>query len=434
MRRTMLIRINVIACVLLLLQPQPPPPAQTTTRAFTGMTLIDGLGGAPMPNAVMVVSGGRILAAGPASKTRVAPGVERVDLSGRFVVPGLVNAHGHVGATMGLENRPEGYTEDNLRRQLGLYARYGVTTVVSLGDDGEAGFRLRDENSHANLTRSRLYVAGPVIAAKTPEHARAAVDAAAKLKPDWIKIRVDDNLGTTEKMPPEVYRAVIARAHEHKLRVAAHLFYLADAKELVRAGADYLAHSVRDAPVDKELIDLMKARNVCLCPTLMREVSTFVYESRPAFFDDPFFRREADPKVLAALEDPARMAGVAKSTAAQRYKKALEIARQNAKVLHDSGVRLAAGTDTGPPARFQGYFEHLELEEMVKSSLSPSQVLVSATSDAARCVGLDTLVGALRPSRYADFIVLSGNPLDDIRNTRTLESVWIAGNKVGGTP
>jgi imidazolonepropionase-like amidohydrolase len=434
MRPTMPIRINVITCALLLFQAQPPPPQQAATRAFTGMTLIDGLGGAPVPDAVMVVSRGRIVAAGPASTTRVAPGVERVDLSGRFVMPGLVNAHGHVGATMGLESRPEGYTEDNLRRQLGLYARYGVTTVVSLGDDRDAGFRLRDENSYATLMRSRLYLAGPVIAAKTPEDARTAVDEAAKLKPDWIKIRVDDNLGTTEKMRPEVYRAVIARAHEHKLRVAAHLFYLADAKDLVRAGADYLAHSVRDAPVDKELIDLMKARNVCLCPTLMREVSTFVYESRPPFFDDPFFRREADPKVLAALEEPSRMAGVAKSSAAQRYKKALEIARKNAKALHDAGVRLAAGTDTGPPARFQGYFEHLELEEMVRSGLTPSQVLVSATSDAASCVGLDAVVGALRPAHYADFIVLTRNPLDDIRNTRTLESVWISGNNVGREP
>ncbi|MGH6693125.1 MAG: amidohydrolase family protein, partial [Gammaproteobacteria bacterium] len=368
--------------------------------------------------------------AGPASSTRVPPDVQRVDLSGRFVMPGLVNAHGHVGATVGLESRAEDYTEDNLRRQLGLYARYGVTTVVSLGDDREAGFRLRDENDRADPRRSRLYVAGPVITAATAEAARAAVDAAAKLKPDWIKIRVDDNLGTAEKMRPEVYRAIIDRAHEHKLRVAAHLFYLADAKDLLRAGVDFIAHSVRDQPVDSELIGLMKARNVCLCPTLMREVSTFVYESRPAFFDDPFFRREADVKVLAALEDPARQVAMSESASARRYKKALEVARANVLALHRAGVRIAAGTDTGPPARFQGYFEHLELEEMVKAGLTPAQVLVSATSDAARCLGLADRLGTLQPGRDGDFIVLSRNPLLDIRNTRSIESVWISGNGV----
>lgn len=426
----MLMRTIVIACAIALAQLPSPSAPQLGTRAFTGATLIDGTGAAAVTNAVLLVRGQRIVAAGPIARARVPDGVERIDLAGRVVMPGIVNAHGHVGATVGLENRAEGYTEENLRRQLNLYARYGVTTVVSLGDDREAGFRLREENDRAELNRSRLYVAGPVITATTPEEARSAVDAAAKLKPDWIKIRVDDNLGTTEKMRPDVYRAVITRAHELKLRVAAHLFYLADAKDLLRAGADYLAHSVRDAAVDKELIDLLKARNVCLCPTLMREVSTFVYESRPAFFDDPFFRRDADPKVLALLEDPARMAGVAKNAAAQRYKKALEMARANAKALHDAGIRLAAGTDTGPPARFQGYFEHLELEEMVKAGLTPSQVIVSATSDAANCLGLSDNVGTLKPGRYADFIVLAKNPLEDIRNTRTVESVWISGNRV----
>ena len=428
----MLIRTTVIAATLLLVQQPPPalPTGAATVRAFTGITLIDGTGAAPIRNAVLVVRGGRVAAAGPAASTPVPEGASRLDLSGRFVMPGLVNAHGHVGSTIGLQASPDGYTEPNLRRQLDLYGRYGVTTVVSLGDDREAGFKLRDANDEAGLNRSRLYVAGPVISAKTPDEARAAVDAAARLAPDWIKIRVDDNLGTTAKMTPEVYRAIIARAHERKLRVAAHIFYLADAKDLLRAGVDYLAHSIRDADVDRETIDLMTARGVCLCPTLMREVSTFVYESRPAFFDDPSFKRYADPAVVAALEDPARQAGVAKSASAQRYKTALQVAKRNLRALHAAGVGIAAGTDTGPPARFQGYFEHLELEHMVDAGLTPAQVLVSATSGAARCVGLADRVGTLKPNQYADFVVLARDPLADIRNTRSVESVWIAGNRI----
>lgn len=425
------IGLNAIVAVgaAIVLQASAQTP-QMAARAFTGFTLIDGTGAAPVADAVLVVRGQRIAAAGPASRTPVPDGAQRIDLSGRTVMPGLINAHGHAGSTVGLESRPELYTEENLRRQLALYARYGVTTVVSLGDDREAGFRLRVENDSADLRRSRLYVAGPVIAGRTPEEARAAVDAAAALKPDWIKIRVDDNLGTTVKMTPEVYAAVIERAHQRGLRVAAHMFYLADAKGLLRAGVDFLAHSVRDVDVDRELIDLMKARNVCLCPTLMREVSTFVYETRPAFFDDPFFRTDADPKVLATLEDPSRQATVAKDRSAQLYKRALEVARRNVRALHAGGVRLAFGTDTGPPARFQGYFEQLELEEMVKAGLTPSQAIVAATSDAARCMGLADRVGTLQPDRYADFIVLAKSPLEDVRQTRTIESVWIAGNSV----
>ncbi|MBA3884732.1 MAG: amidohydrolase family protein [Acidobacteria bacterium] len=407
-----------------------PAPQADATRAFVGATLFDGAAATPLPDAVLIVRSGRVVSAGPAATTTIPAGAERVDVSGRFIMPGLINAHGHVGSAAGLESGAAVNTEANVRRQLALNARYGITTVVSLGDDREPGFAMRRANEAPDLDRARVFVAGPVVTAKSPDEARRAVREVAALKPDWIKIRVDDNLGATTKMAPEVYRAVIEEAHGHKLRVAAHMFYLADAMELLRAGADLLAHSVRDRPVDQELIDLMKARDVCLSPTLMREVSTFVYESRPSFFDDPFFTREVDPQVIAALEDPTRQASTAKSRAAQAYKKGLEVARRNVKALHDAGVRIASGTDSGPPARFQGYFEHLELEELMRAGLTPAQALLAGTGTAAACMGLADRLGTLEAGRAADFVVLSRNPLEDIRHTRTIESVWIAGNRV----
>jgi len=423
-----------LACVAVACSPPapaPPPAAPSGVKAFVGATILDGMGAAPISNGVLLVRDGKIEAVGPASQITVPDGAERIDVSGRTLMPGIVNAHGHVGSTVGLKSAPEFYTEENVARQLGLYARYGVTTVVSLGDDGDAGFRMRDGNGASDLTRARIHVAGPVIIATDPETARTAVDVNADRNPDFIKIRVDDNLGAADKMKPAVYRAVIEQAHARGLRVAAHVYYLADAKALLEAGADYLAHSIRDRDVDAALIDLMKARNICLSPTLTREVSTFVYESRPAFFDDPFFRREVDPAVIAALEDPVRQEGVLKDRAAQTYKKQLAVARRNAKALRDAGVRLASGTDSGPPARFQGYFEHLEMEELVRAGLTPMQAIVAATGDAAACVGLADRVGTLQPGRAADVLVLGKNPLEDIRNTRTLESAWINGNRVG---
>jgi imidazolonepropionase-like amidohydrolase len=401
------------------------------TRAFTGATLIDGTGGPAIRNAVLLVRNQRVVAAGAADQVKIPDGAQRIDVSGRTIVPGFINSHGHVGSADGLKTGAAVNTAANVRRQLLLYARYGITSVVSLGDDGEAGFRARATNPSALIDRARLYVAGPVITASTPDDARKAVDAAAAArKPNWIKIRVDDNLGASTKMAPDAYRAVIDQAHARGLRVAAHVFYLADAKDLVRAGVDLLAHSVRDRDVDRELIDLMKARGVCLCPTLTREISTFVYESRPAFFDDPFFERYADPAVVAELEHPDRQKKVASSAAAQAYKKALEVARRNVKALHEAGVGLAFGTDTGPPGRFQGYFEHLELEELVKSGLTPAGALLTATGNAATCMGLADRLGTLQEGRYADFIVLARNPLDDVRQTRSIESVWISGNQV----
>ena len=425
-----LVRAVLTAC--LVVARLPPARGASGVKAFVGATLFDGTGRAAWPDAVLVVKDGRVVAAGPARGVQIPPGAERIDGSGRFVIPGFVNAHGHVGETRGLKSGPELYDRANVLAQLGLYARYGITTVTSLGGDRDEGFRLRDEQDTAALERARLYVAGPVIDGKTPEEARAQVAALAARKPDWVKIRVDDSLGTTTKMPPAVYRAVIDEAHKHGLRVAAHIFYMEDARDLVASGADMIAHSVRDRPVDRAFVDALKARAVCVCPTLLREVSAFVYGSEPDFFADPFFLKEADPAVLAELRRPERVTTVAASVAAARYREALEVASRNLKTLFDAGVPIAMGTDSGPPARFQGYFEHLELERMVAAGLTPAQVLVTATGGAARCLGLAGKVGTLEPGAWADLLVLREDPLTDIRHTRTLESVWIAGNRVTG--
>jgi imidazolonepropionase-like amidohydrolase len=407
-------------------------PAGAPALAFVGARLIDGTGAAPIENGVLLVRDGRIAAVGPAAAVEVPADAERIDVTGRTIIPGIVNAHGHVGGTRGLESGPQHYTRENVLDQLGLYARYGVTTVVSLGDDGEEGVRVRDEQDAPTLDRARLFVAGPVLDPPSPEAAAAEVERIRALGADWVKIRVDDGLGQRAAMPAPVYRAVIEEAHRRELPLAAHMVYLADAKSLVRAGADLLAHSVRDAPVDAELIGLMRERGICLSPTLTRELSTFVYGSRPAFFDDPFFLREADPAVVRQLEDPERQRRTRESEAARYWERALPLAKANAKALLESGVRLAFGTDSGPPGRFQGFFEHLEMEMMADAGLTPMQVLVSATGDAARCTGLDEQIGTLAPGRWADLVVLERDPLEDIRNARSIESVWIRGNRVPG--
>ncbi len=377
------------------------------TTALVGATVIDGTGSAPLRNATMLLRGGRIEVVAPRNAVEVPPGANIVDVTDKVIVPGLINTHVHVGDSRGLETGH--YSEENVLRQLRLYARYGVTTVNSLGGDGEAGIRVRDNQDIPTLDRARLHAAGTVVIGETPAEALALVDRNAALGVDYIKIRVDDFLGTREKMSPAIYGAVIERAHERGLRVAAHLFYLDDAKSLLRAGVDFLAHSVRDRKVDDDLVDLMRDREVCLTPTLTRDLSTFAYESIPSFFSDPFFLAEADPVVLEQLSDPARQQDVGENPSTQLNKRALKVATRNLATLSDAGVRLALGTDTGPPGRFQGYFAHLELEMMVDAGLSPMQVLVAATGDAARCLGLSD-VGTLAEGKWADFLVLGADP------------------------
>ena len=402
--------------------------AQAQTTALVGGRIIDGAGKV-IENGTVVISGNKITAVGPAS-TAVPAGATRIDVKGKTLLPGLINAHGHVGNTVGLAaDKQNGYSRENLTRQLRTYAQYGVTTVFSLGDDPDGSFALRNEPA---TDRARLFVAGPVIGGDTAEAARAMTIKVAEMKPDVIKIRVDDNLGTSRKMPEPAWRAVIQEAHARKLPVAVHIYWLADAKATLLAGADMIAHSVRDTAVDDQFINELKSRDVCYSPTLTREISTFIYDAAPAWVDDPFFLKGVDKDIPVQLKDPKRHEQIRSSNgwkAGQQYKVGLEVAKRNLKTLVDKGVRIAFGTDTGPPARFQGFFEHLELEMMVDAGLTPMQAIVSATGDAARCHSKAGEFGTLAPGAAADVLILGANPLQNIRNTRTIEQVWIAGRK-----
>jgi imidazolonepropionase-like amidohydrolase len=328
---------------LTLVRAQGRPPV----RAFTGARVFEGSDRAPLENAILIVKDGRIEAVGPVGRITIPEGAERVSVAGKWIIPGLVNAHGHVGNTVGLEQGH--YSAENVARDLRTYAVYGVTTVFSLGDDQAAGIAARDAQRTATLDRARLFVAGPVLAPKTPEEAVRLVDEVAAMKTDIVKIRVDDNLGTTPKMTPDIYKAVIDQAHKRNMRVAVHLFYLEDAKAVLDAGADFIAHSIRDTEVDDAVIGMLKRRNVCYCPTLTRELSTFVYETTPAWFTDPLFTKYADARTIGLLKEPARQEQMKSSRSAQRYKVALEQADRNLKKLSDAGVAIAMGTDTGPP-------------------------------------------------------------------------------------
>jgi imidazolonepropionase-like amidohydrolase len=408
-------------------------PALAQTTALVGARVIDGTG-KTIESGTIIVRDGKIAQVGPSTSTAVPEGAERVDLKGLTVIPGLINAHGHITNVVGLRADPAaGTTRENVLRQLKTYAQYGVTTVFSLGDEPEPTFQLRNEQASGPLDRSRIFLAGPVINGDTADAARAMTDKVAAMHPDVLKIRVDDTLGSARKMPEAAWRATIARATELKMPIATHIFYLADAKAVLEAGSNIIAHSVRDVPVDEQFLSMMKARNACYIPTLMREVSTFVYGSTPTWTSDPFFTRglgtmAAD--ISGQLSDPKRQAEIQASTAYKqglKYKEQLAVAKKNLKTVSDRGIRVAMGTDTGPPSRFQGFFEHLELEMMVESGLTPMQTLVAATGDAARCHGKEGQLGTVAPGAAADFVVLKDNPLTNIKATRTIQSVWIAG-------
>src|SRR2546426_665100 len=423
------------------------PVVSADVVVLKGATIIDGTGRAPQQNGVLVLDGERILAVGASAKVKVPRHARVLDLTGRTIMPGIINAHGHVGLVAGGQNRADAYTRENVQPQLLQYERYGVTSVLTLGLNRDLVYELRDEQRRGALPGASLFTAGrgvgvpggapPVPSApdqvyrpKTAEEAVANVREAATHKPDFFKIWVDDVFGRFPKMDPAVFKATIEEAHRNGIRVASHVFYLADAKELIGEGVDALAHSIRDQPVDSELIAQMKKRGTYYVSTFTVDESAFVLADHPAMLDDPFLAGALSPESLQQFRSPEYRDKVKSDPNVPKFRAALANGMRNLKTLHGAGVLIAFGTDSGAnPARIPGWAEHRELELMVEAGLKPMDVLVAATGGSAAMLGASDR-GTLQNGKRADFIVLQANPLEDIRNTRKLVSVWHAGREI----
>jgi imidazolonepropionase-like amidohydrolase len=427
-------------------------PASGQTVVLRGARLVDGAGGNPLDNATIVIRDGRIVAIGTAGSTTTPAGAEVIDYSGKTIIPGLISAHSHVGIFDGLKASGENYNRDFILRQLKQLEAYGVTTVMSLGLNGPLFYELRAELHAGRVPGADLFgadqgvgvVGGQPSAAVVPvadnqvsrpnsvEMARQSIREMAARKTDLVKIWLDDaGKSLPAKLKPEVYTAVIDEAHKNGLRVAAHIYDLDDAKAIVRAGVDIIAHGVRDKPVDAEFIDLMKARSVWYISTIVLDDTNFVFAEQPSWMREPFFQRALHPAVRTLLDDPGYRERTLASPGTAKNRAAVATNKQNLKALHDAGVRVGFGSDSGVGLRIPGVAEHRELALMVEAGLSPMQAITAATANAAALLKLDDR-GVLAAGKLADLVVLDGDPTADIANTTRIHTVWHRGKKAAG--
>jgi imidazolonepropionase-like amidohydrolase len=441
-------RGSLLLASALLAANRPVVAATPQPMALDGAEVFDGE--RRIGRTTILVAEGAIQAIGPAGSVAVPAGARRLDLAGRFVVPGLITAHSHVGNSAGAETGGRFYTRENVLAQLRQYAAYGVTTVTALGLGPGLFFDIREEvrrggTDGADLLGAGMGVgvpdgtppAGPmnlgdsqVARPRTPEEAREAVRAMARRRVDIIKLWVDDLNGTVPMMRPEVIAAATEESHAQGLRVAAHIHDLEQARIVVQAGVDVVAHGVRDKPVDTALIAAMRERGTWYVPTIQINEANYLYADRPELLEDPFFARALNPGLRAQIADAGWRQRALAAAAPSRAEVVMN--QRNLKTLHDAGVRIGFGTDSGAAAlRIAGFAEHRELELMVEAGLTPEQALRCATSQSAALLGLEDR-GLLRQGRRADLMLLDGDPLADIRNARRIRAVWQRGREVAG--
>ncbi|SDF63876.1 amidohydrolase family protein [Dyella sp. 333MFSha] len=447
--------MNLFRPTLLALALVAACPAAGAATVIRGARLLDGTGGPAREDVTMVIDGDRITMLGAGLRVKMPKDTTVVDYTGKTIIPGLISDHGHIGSVDGTRSgTPDLYTRDNALRQLRQWRAYGVTTVTSLGVNNPDVFYPLRADLHAGKADgadlfgadrgigvpngappAKMMQVGPnqLDRPSTPDEARAAVDAAAERGTDIVKIWVDDFNGSLPvKMKPEIWHAVIDEAHAKHLRVAAHVYYLDDARQLVDAGVDILAHGVRDRPVDSAFVQAMKQHGTWYIATLDLNEAAYIYARHPAWMDQPFFTHAVQPALARQFADTAWRDRVQNDGSTRTNEEALQTNLKNLKTLYDAGVRIGFGTDAGAmPLRIPGFAEHRELALMVDAGLTPMQAIQIATQRAAELLGLDDR-GVLARGKRADFIVLDADPSGDIEATTKISAVWQRGRQVGG--
>jgi len=425
---------------------------------YQGATLIDGNGGEVIENATLIVQGKKILAAGAGFE--IPDNIKTIDVAGKWIVPGLIDAHIHFMVSGRIYTRPAmidlqhivpyeeelEWTKNRVPVTLRGYTCAGITSGLSAGgplleyearelaksmDDAPTIF-----NAHGPTVTLPKFIAQkffpPVFGETIPKSATTAeegiklVQEAASLKADAMKTAYDYSGSFLRKMLQYNYKAVheaiIAEAKKHNMKVTSHIHQLDAGKELMKLGVDSLQHLPADKMVDEEFIKLAKDNGVIVVPTLALRERSFVNSYDKQYKLLPVEKTCGDPEVIKswfAVEDMP-------DVGSDRIKNALDgvpTAFANTKALYDGGVMLAAGTDAGLMGLIHGASLHLELKEMNAAGIPPKDLIVAATLNAAKVAGKEDEYGSVEAGKYADFLVLSKNPLDDIGNLQAIDLI-----------
>lgn len=425
--------------------------AEAPVTALVGGTVVHpelAVAAALSPDTTVLIRGDRISAVGPRATLRVPRGARVIDVHGKWIIPGLVDSHVHFFQSGNLYTRPDvvdlnalrPYAEEVRRNQARLPETFkvwlasGVTSVADVGGPFW-NFDMR-EAARASMAAPTVHIAGPLISIidrpqldlgdppiikiDSPEAARALVARELVRHPDFIKVWYIYQPGDDIPAHEAIVHATAEAAHAAGVRLAVHATELVVANSALRAGADYLVHSVDDAPVDAEFLELAHARHVLYCPTLFVYMG-YGYALSNTWQPTEAESRLADPQILRDLhlpEDPVTLQrlpeGMAKLVREHRAPKLPEMQLRNLMTVWNAGITVVMGTDAGNIGTVHGPSVFREMALMQRAGLTPLQVLQSATVNAAEVIGSD--IGVIAPGKRADLVVLDADPLRDVEN------------------
>jgi imidazolonepropionase-like amidohydrolase len=404
---------------------------------LSGARLIPGDGNPPIEEATVIIENGVIKNVGKKKEFYAPKGSLPIELDGKTIVPLFVNLHAYAGLnTLAGEFGAKNYKRETVSSDLNRYGYYGVGAVLAGGDSDGLAFQIRDELREAKATGAMLYTSGRGIAARGSSGIMGSIPLLVTGEADARKAvgeladrNVDAIVLWAEGMKADASNAVVDEAHKRKLKVFADAPTLAVAKSLVKADVDGLISSVRDQEVDNEFVALMKDKKKPYAPSLTSLEAKFMYADKLTWLGDQVFREVYPAALTAYLVDPAVTGQFRRDSKLPKYREEFATASKNLKKLAEAGAEIAFGTGSGLPDTFPGYFEHRELELMVNAGVSPADAIKAATSVSANALGATDL-GALAPGKKANFLVLSSNPLDDIKNTKDIDKVYVGGHDV----
>ena len=421
------------------------PPAEPADLAIVGAQLIDGTGADPVADSVILIDGGRVRAAGPSDSVAVPDGTEVVDAAGKTVIPGLVDLHAHYGG-------PVEATEQALRAQL----YYGVTTTRSIGSDSPEKVALMLQANAGRPDLARAFTAGLGFSypegfnsgftntPTTEEEARALVREQAALGIHFTKMWVNEVAEPGLKIPPEIRAAIVDESLKNGLIPVAHINEEADGVQLLEVGLNEFMHStvrtfgpgggvpMEDPVPSQAFLDLCLEKDCAFAPTLSIIRNNWHFAEHPELLDDPELRAVMNPGALERFSSEETRAAILGADGFEGRKVSFRQVQDFVKTLHDHGIKVALGTDSGTANVPMGWGTHHELELYVEAGLTPMETLVAATATGAGRVPPvgEADFGTLTAGMSADLVVLNADPLADIRNTLQIDRVMLRGEWV----